>query len=82
MTIQNQIPKIIISLILVTFSFAIAGFLIDLMWVSIYVVINLMSQADPNITASAVGTAIYHPAPQFANDVLDRCLITLIQTLD
>jgi hypothetical protein len=71
MTIQNQIPKIIISLILVTFSFAIAGFLIDLMWVSIYVVINLMSQADPNITASAVGTAIYHPAPQFANDVLN-----------
>ena len=36
MTIQNQIPKIVIGLILVTFSFAIAGFLIDLMWVAIY----------------------------------------------
>jgi len=71
MTIQNQIPKIIISLILVTFSFAIAGFLIDLMWVSIYVVMNLMAQADPNITASAVSSGIYHPAPQFANDILN-----------
>jgi len=72
MTIQNQIPKIIISLILVTFSFAIAGFLIDLMWVSIYVVINLMAQADPNIAKAVTGitAAIYHPAPQFANDVL------------
>jgi hypothetical protein len=71
MTIQNQIPKIIISLILVTFSFAIAGFLIDLMWVSIYVVINLMAQADPQIVASSVAKGIYSPAPQFANDVLN-----------
>lgn len=36
MTIQNQIPKIIIGILLVTFSFAIAGFLIDVMWVAIY----------------------------------------------
>ena len=70
MTIQNQIPKIIVSLILVTFSFAIAGFLIDLMWVSVYVIINLLVQADPNITAAQVTTGIYHPAPQFANDIL------------
>lgn len=36
MTIQNQIPKIIVGVLAVTFSFAIAGFLIDLMWVLIY----------------------------------------------
>src|SRR3989344_5017051 len=36
MTIQNQIPKLIIGILLVTFSFAIAGFLIDIMWVAIY----------------------------------------------
>jgi hypothetical protein len=70
MTIQNQIPKIIVSLVLVTFSFAIAGFLIDLMWVSVYVVINLMHQADSNIVVSSVTAGIYHPAPQFANDTL------------
>jgi hypothetical protein len=76
MTIQNQIPKIIISLILVTFSFAIAGFLIDLMWISIWVVINLMGQADPQIqsliTANTLQASVYHPAPQFANDILSK----------
>ncbi len=38
-TIQSAIPKILIALVLVTFSYAIAGFLIDLM----YVVIGLIS---------------------------------------
>src|ERR1035437_3150426 len=52
MTIQNQIPKIIISLVLVTFSFAIAGFLIDLMWVSTYTIINVMGQADSKIDSN------------------------------
>lgn len=43
MTIQNQIPKIIVTLILITFSFAIAGFLIDLMWILIFLVFNILS---------------------------------------
>lgn len=38
MTIENQIPRIIVGILLVTFSFAIAGFLIDVMYVSIYLV--------------------------------------------
>ncbi len=42
MTIQNQIPKIIIGILLVTFSYAIAGFLIDMMYVSIHIVGNLI----------------------------------------
>lgn len=37
-SIENALPKIIVSLILITFSYAIAGFLIDL----IYVVISLL----------------------------------------
>ncbi|HVZ12803.1 MAG TPA: hypothetical protein VG965_07295 [Patescibacteria group bacterium] len=45
MTIQNQIPKIIIALILVTFSYAIAGFLIDLMYVFMYIVYNTFAAA-------------------------------------
>lgn len=40
-SVQSALPKIIISLILVTFSYAIAGFLIDLM----YVVIGIISIA-------------------------------------
>lgn len=43
MTIENQIPKIIIGLILVTFSFAIAGFLIDLMYFFIYLSVGIFS---------------------------------------
>lgn len=43
MTIENQIPKIIIGLILVTFSYAIIGFMIDLMWVFIFLVFNAFS---------------------------------------
>ena len=45
MTIQNQIPKIIIGILLVTFSFAIAGFLIDLMYVAIFLSYELISGA-------------------------------------
>ncbi|KKR70145.1 MAG: hypothetical protein UU14_C0056G0007 [Candidatus Roizmanbacteria bacterium GW2011_GWB1_40_7] len=43
MTIQNQIPKIIIGILAVTFSFAIAGFLIDMMWVLIYLSFGIIS---------------------------------------
>lgn len=42
MTIQNQIPKIVIGIILVTLSFPIAGFLIDIMWVVILVIIGIL----------------------------------------
>lgn len=42
MTIENQIPKIIFGLLLVTFSFAIAGFLVDLMWVAIYLTVSVL----------------------------------------
>lgn len=51
MTIENQIPKIIIGLILVTFSFAIIGLMIDLMWVAIYLVASVFQTIpgfDPN----------------------------------
>src|SRR4030042_4602684 len=41
-TIQNALPKIIISLILVTFSYAIAGLLIDFIYVSISLILALL----------------------------------------
>lgn len=48
MTIENQIPKLVIALILVTFSFAIAGFLVDLMYIFIYLIIGVLSSI-PNV---------------------------------
>lgn len=43
MSLQNQIPKVIVSIVLITFSYAIAGFLVDMMWVTTYTGINLIS---------------------------------------
>lgn len=45
-SIQSAIPKLIIALVLVTFSYAIAGLMIDLM----YIVIGLISLLAPNLT--------------------------------
>ncbi|MBP6913124.1 MAG: hypothetical protein KBC00_00750 [Candidatus Levybacteria bacterium] len=54
MSIQNQIPKLIVALILVTFSYAIAGLLIDLMYVSLYLVILTFNSLIPtNVNTSS-----------------------------
>lgn len=45
MAISNQLPKIIIAILLVTFSFAISGFLIDIMWVSMHLTYNVIADA-------------------------------------
>ncbi|MBI4130073.1 hypothetical protein HY468_02035 [Candidatus Roizmanbacteria bacterium] len=58
MSIENQVPNIIIALLLTTFSFAIAGFLIDLMYVSIYVIFNVFS--DPSILPAPHGATLVH----------------------
>lgn len=42
-TVQNALPRIITTLIFITFSYAIAGFMIDLMYVIMIVVLNLIS---------------------------------------
>lgn len=44
-TVQDSIPRIVIALILVTFSYAIAGFMIDIMFVAINIVIQLFAQS-------------------------------------
>lgn len=51
--VQSALPKIIISLILVTFSFAIAGFMIDLM----YVIMGVFSSALSIFQISFLKTA-------------------------
>lgn len=44
MTLQNQLPKIVVALIFVTFSYAIAGFLIDLMYITMYLVFGAFAK--------------------------------------
>jgi hypothetical protein len=49
-SVENALPKIVVALLLITFSFAIAGFLIDLMYISIGIIAVLFSNA-PNVPA-------------------------------
>lgn len=42
MSIQNQLPKIILTLIFITFSFSIAGLLVDAMWFTTYTGISIL----------------------------------------
>ena len=45
-SVENALPKIVISLILITFSFAIAGFIIDLMYITIGLIVSILIK-DP-----------------------------------
>lgn len=40
-SIENSLPRIVITLLLITFSYAIAGFMVDLMYVVIMIAINI-----------------------------------------
>jgi len=42
-TVQDSIPRIVVALILVTFSYAIAGFMIDLMFLFLNIMINALT---------------------------------------
>ena len=50
-SVQSALPKIVITLILITFSYAIAGLLIDLMYVVIGIVSALLTQGTNAISA-------------------------------
>lgn len=54
MSIQNQLPKIVVTMILITFSYAIVGFLADLMWATTYVGINLAETANKQVSEGEV----------------------------
>ncbi len=45
-TVQDSLPRIVIALFLVTFSYAIAGFMIDIMFLLLNVIINALPGGD------------------------------------
>lgn len=57
-SIQSAIPKIVTALILVTFSYAIAGFLIDLMYVVIGILSIIISSFIPSILGATVPATV------------------------
>ena len=72
-SVQSALPKIVLSLILVTFSYAIAGFLVDLMYVVIGLISSVFAPLVPNIP-------LLQPSQYKAVDVFN--LLTSGQTMD
>ncbi len=58
MTIQNQLPKIIMGIIAVTFSFAIAGLLIDIMFVATYLFAFVIQSATSTVVSPEAANAV------------------------
>lgn len=61
-TAQRAIPSIIVSLILVTFSYAIAGLLIDLMYVVMFLIIGIFGQTLPSGSDNLIDMSILQVA--------------------
>jgi hypothetical protein len=64
-TVQNALPRIIIALLLITFSYAIVGVMIDLMYLSILLVVGIF-QAVPDLLPSPafVARTLGYTSPQ------------------
>lgn len=59
-SVENALPKIVITLLLITFSFAIAGFLIDLMYLSIALVIGIISNNNAYFDAGKMQNIFFN----------------------
>lgn len=81
MTIQNQIPKIIIGIVLVTFSFAIAGFLVDMMYVSIYLVFGIFNSIPHSNLGVTVAQLQGAPAIEMANHLTDGGIFGVVTNI-
>lgn len=53
-SVESALPRIVMALIGITFSFAIAGFLIDFMYVLIVIGVSVLAKADPKLSATAL----------------------------
>lgn len=79
MTLQNQLPRIIIGILLITFSYAIAAVMIDIMWISTYVGINAITQTY-NPTVKGCGKADQPISQVATNNLLETPVTYVNQT--
>lgn len=61
-TIQTALPNLLITLLLITFSYAIVGFMIDLMYFAIYFVVYLIASVDIIDAPKAITRLMSHSA--------------------
>lgn len=66
-TVQSALPKLIITLVLITFSYAIAGFLIDLIYIGIAIPAYLLTSAG-----------IFEDAGRVINMLLNQSLFSIL----
>lgn len=67
-TVQSSIPRIVVALILVTFSYAIVGFMIDLMYVSMLLIANVLINTNPGaFDLTFFGADVAKIFPDWAN---------------
>jgi hypothetical protein len=59
-SIQNSLPNIVVTLIVITFSYAIAGFMIDLMYFSISMIVSIFGQAGALVNGSVQELQTYY----------------------
>lgn len=69
-TAQQAIPSVIVSLVLVTFSYAIAGFMIDLMYLTMFMIVGIFS----DIITPAIGA-------ENGNRLIDMNILQLTGTM-
>lgn len=70
MTLQNQIPRVIIAILLITFSYAISGAMIDLMWTVTYAGINFITSTTNTQVAVSCDKNGKEPLSQAAEQTL------------
>lgn len=75
-TIQNAIPKLVIGLLLVTFSYAIAGLMIDLIYLMIY--LGVLALQGPLTAANGSGYSIVTDQAKFANLGFGDAVLTIV----
>ncbi len=64
-SIQNALPKLVLALILVTFSYAIAGFMIDLIYVFTFLAVALFQNSSPQLITKGIAevqTSLLQPS--------------------
>lgn len=75
-TIQNAIPKLVIGLVLVTFSYAIAGLMIDLIYLIIY--LGVLALQGPLTAANPAGYSIVSDQAKYANLGFGDTVLTIV----
>jgi hypothetical protein len=70
-TVQQAIPSIIVAMLAVTFSYAIAGFLIDLMYLSMFMLVTLFQNEGRDLISGNIFTLVGSMFDSFGQTVRD-----------